>query len=290
MQAGRDSGKHLRNWKAPSVLPGFGLSFGITVSYLSLLILIPLAGIFIKSASLSWHEIGAILTSERILLAVWLSLWTALTAAIINVIFGFLVAWVLIRYDFPGKRFVDASIDLPFALPTAVAGLSLTALYAKNGWIGAIFAKYNIAIAYTPTGIIIALVFIGLPFVVRSIQPALSELDREVEEAAASLGAGRLTTFCKIILPAVLPSVLTGFALAFGRAIGEYGSVIFIAANLPFKTEIAPLMIVIQLEGTSPNRYANAATIGVMLLLLSFCVLLMINLLQSWNRRRYGQA
>lgn len=268
-----------------TVLPGFGLTLGLTLVWLSLIILIPLAGVFIRSAGLGFDAFAAIATDPRTFAALRLSFSAALAAAAINTIFGFLVAWVLVRYDFPGRRIVDAAIDLPFALPTAVAGLALTAIYAPNGWIGSLLTPLGIKVAYTSTGIVVALIFIGLPLVVRSVQPVLSDIDKEVEEAAATLGATRLQTVCRVLFPALLPPLLTGFALAFARGVGEYGSIIFIAGNLPYRSEIAPLLIVIRLEEFD---YAAATAIAAMMLSLSFVLLLIINLLQAWNRRRTG--
>ena len=271
--------------RSPSVLPGFGLTMGLTLTWLSLIILIPLAGVFIKSAGLGWEAFLALATDARTVAALKLSFGAALAAAAINTVFGLLVAWVLVRYDFPGRRIVDAAIDLPFALPTAVAGLALTALYAPNGWIGALLDPFGIKVAYTSAGIVIALVFIGLPFVVRTVQPVLADFDRELEEAAATLGASRLATVRRVVLPALLPPLLTGFALAFARGVGEYGSIIFIAGNIPYRSEIAPLLIVIRLE---EFNYAGATAIAAVMLVISFALLLVINLLQAWHRRRTG--
>jgi sulfate transport system permease protein len=269
------------------VLPGFGLSLGFTVVYLSLVILIPLAALMIESAGLGWNELARIATDERTVNAIWLSLWTALAAAAINVPFGVLVAWVMVRYRFPGRRLLDAAVDLPFALPTAVAGIALTALYGPNGWIGTQLAEWGIKVAYTPAGIIVALTFISLPFVVRTVQPLLEDLDRDVEEAAATMGASRLQTIRRVILPAVLPAIFTGFALAFARAMGEYGSVVFIAGNIPYVSEIAPLLIVIRLE---EYNYAGATTVAALMLTISFTLLVLINAAQAWTRRRYGHG
>jgi sulfate transport system permease protein len=269
----------------PSVVPGFGLTLGFSLAYLTLIILIPLAALLLRSASLGWPQFWAIATDARVLHALKLSFGASLLAALVNVVFGTVVAWVLVRYRFPGRRVVDAIVDLPFALPTAVAGIALTTLYAPRGWIGAIFAPLGVKIAYTPLGIVIALVFIGLPFVVRTVQPVMEEIDREVEEAAATLGAGRAQTLLRVLLPGLAPAITTGFALAFARAVGEYGSVIFIAGNLPLKTEIAPLLIVIKLE---EYNYAGATAIAAIMLAISFAMLFVINLLQSWSRRRYG--
>ncbi|MDQ8935681.1 sulfate ABC transporter permease subunit CysT [Acinetobacter rudis] len=269
------------------VLPGFGLSLGFTLAYLSFIVLIPLSAVFIKSMGIGWSGLWEILTSERILKSLQLSFSTALIAALINVVFGLLLAWCLVRYNFPGKRVVDALIDLPFALPTAVAGIALTALYAPTGWIGQYLEPIGIHVAYTPLGITLALIFIGIPFVVRTVQPVLSDLETELEEAASALGASRLQIVTKIILPILLPALLTGFALAFARGVGEYGSVIFIAGNQPFKTEIAPLMIISRLE---EYDFAGATTIAVMMLVISFAILFFINLLQAWASRRTGRT
>ena len=269
------------------VLPGFGLSLGFTLAYLSLIVLIPLSAVFIKSLDIGWAGLWEILSSERILKSLQLSFSTALLAAVINVIFGLLLAWCLVRYRFPGKRIVDALVDLPFALPTAVAGIALTSLYAPTGWVGQYLDPLGIQVAYTPIGITLALIFIGIPFVVRTVQPVLSDLETELEEAASALGANRLQIVTKIILPILFPALLTGFALAFARGVGEYGSVIFIAGNLPFKTEIAPLMIISRLE---EYDYAGATTIAVVMLLISFALLFLINLLQAWASRRTGRT
>ena len=269
----------------PSVVPGFGMALGFTLVYLTLIILIPLSGLAWRSAALGWHDFWAIATDPRVVQSLKLSFGASLLAAAVNVVFGSIVAWVLVRYRFPGRRIVDAMVDLPFALPTAVAGIALTALYSPKGWIGALFAPLGVKIAYTPLGIIIALVFIGLPFVVRTVQPVMEEIDKEVEEAAATLGASRFQTILRVLLPGLAPAIITGFALAFARAVGEYGSVIFIAGNLPFKTEISPLLIVIKLE---EYNYAGATAIAAVMLVLSFAMLLVINLLQSWSRKRYG--
>lgn len=269
------------------VLPGFGLSLGFTLAYLSIIVLIPISAVFIRSLGVGWDGLVKILTSERILAALQLSFSTALIAAIINVVFGLLLAWTLVRYSFPGKRIVDALVDLPFALPTAVAGIALTTLYSKNGWIGSYLEQFGIQIAYTSAGITLALIFIGLPFVVRTVQPVLSDLEVELEEASAALGANRLQTITKVILPILFPALLTGFALAFARGVGEYGSVIFIAGNQPYKTEIAPLLIISRLE---EYDYAGATTIAVVMLVISFILLLLINLLQSWASRRTGRT
>jgi sulfate transport system permease protein len=268
-----------------SVIPGFGITLGITLTWLSLLVLIPLAGLFIKSFELTPSHFWSIITQPRTLNALKLSFGLSFLAAIINMIFGLLVVWSLVRYDFPFRRVLDALVDIPFALPTAVAGISLTALFAENGWLGAPLATLGIKVAYTPLGILLALVFIGLPFVVRTVQPVLQDLDPELEEAAASLGASRLQTVTRVILPSLLPALLTGFALSFARAVGEYGSVIFIAGNLPNVSEIAPLLIVTRLE---EYRYADATAIAAVMLVASFVILLIINRLQRWSERRTG--
>lgn len=271
--------------RQPSVIPGFGLTLGFSLAYLTLIILIPLAALVWRSASLSGVEFLGILTDQRTLNALKISFGTALIAALINVVFGVIVAWVIVRYEFPGRRIIDAVVDLPFALPTAVAGIALAALYAPNGWIGQVLNLIGIKAAFNPTGIVIALVFIGLPFVVRTVQPIMEEIDREVEEAAATLGANRFQTLCRVLLPGLAPAILTGFALAFARGVGEYGSVIFIAGNIPYVSEIAPLLIVIRLE---EFNYAAATAIASIMLALSFAMLLVINLIQAWSRRRYG--
>ncbi|HEX2643324.1 MAG TPA: sulfate ABC transporter permease subunit CysT [Thermoanaerobaculia bacterium] len=265
-----------------SVLPGFGLSMGITLLYLSLLILIPLSTVFLRTATLHWEEFWRIISSPRTLAAYRLSLTAAFVAAVINGVFGLLVAWVLERYSFWGKRFIDSLVDLPFALPTAVAGIALATVYSKNGWLGQWLEPLGIHVAYTPLGIMVALTFIGLPFVVRTVQPVLSDLDLEVEEAAASLGANRLQVFRRIIFPELLPALATGFVLAFARALGEYGSVIFIAGNMPMKSEITPLLIMIKLE---QYDYAGATAVAMVFLLISFSLLFLINYL-AWRRTR----
>lgn len=270
-------------FRQPSVLPGFGLTFGFAVVYLSLVVLIPLAALFVRPWELGFDGVWETVTSPRVLSALRVSFGTAAIASLINAVFGLVVAWVLVRYEFPGKRVLDAFVDLPFALPTAVAGIALTALYAPNGWFGQYLEAAGIRVAFTPLGIIVALTFIGLPFVVRTIQPVLAEAERELEEVAATLGASRGQTFRRVILPAILPAWLTGVALAFARAVGEYGSVIFIAGNLPLVSEIAPLLIVIELE---QYDYAGAAAIGMAMLVLSFAILFCINLLQAWARSR----
>ncbi|HRO49401.1 MAG TPA: sulfate ABC transporter permease subunit CysT [Hyphomicrobium sp.] len=268
------------------VLPGFGLSLGFTLAYLSLIVLIPLSAVFIMAAGMGWDAYLAAATAPRVVASYKLSFGASLLAAAINVVFGLILAWGLVRYTFPGKKLVDALVDLPFALPTAVAGIALTAIYAQNGWIGQWLAPFDIRVAFTPIGIVIALVFIGLPFVVRTVQPVLEDLDAEFEEAAASLGAGRLQTFVRVVFPALVPALLTGFALAFARAVGEYGSVIFIAGNMPFVSEITPLMIITKLE---QYDYAGATAIASVMLILSFVLLLIINGLQAWSSRRGGR-
>jgi sulfate transport system permease protein len=267
----------------PSVIPGFRLAMGFTLVYLAAIVLVPLAALVWRAADLGPGDLVSLALDERTLAALKVSFGTALAAALFNVPFGLLVAWVLVRYDFPGRRMIDAMIDLPFALPTAVAGIALTALYAPNGWIGQFAAMAGVKIAFTPLGIVIALVFVGLPFIVRTVQPVLAEIDREEEEASASLGAGRLETVRRVILPALLPAILTGFALCFARCVGEYGSVIFIAGNIPYVSEIAPLLIVIKLEEFD---YAGATAIATVMLAISFVMLLVINLTQTWARGR----
>jgi sulfate transport system permease protein len=293
----------------PSVIPGFGLTFGYTLLYLSLIVLIPIIGLFLKAATTPLEQIVRIATSERTINALKISFGSSLLAALVNVVFGLLVAWVLVRYKFWGRRVLDAIVDLPFALPTAVAGIALSTLYAPKGWIGSLFnptgplqtwlhaqtwlpfglsqIEWNWKIAYTPSGIVIALIFIGLPFVVRTVQPVLEEFEQELEEAAATLGATRWQTISRIILPRLTPAVLTGFALAFARAVGEYGSVIFIAGNLPNVSEIAPVLIVIKLEEFDQP---GAAVIAAIMLILAFVLLLVINLIQAWSRRTFGDV
>lgn len=293
----------------PSVIPGFGLTFGYTLTYLSLIVLIPIAALFFKAASITPERFVAIATDARTLLALWTSFGSSFLAALVNVVFGLVVAWVLVRYKFFGRRVLDAVVDLPFALPTAVAGIALSSLYAPRGWIGSLFSptgpldswidaqqwlppavraiEIDWKIAYTPAGIVIALIFVGLPFVVRTVQPVLEEFEQELEEAAATLGANRWQTVSRVILPRLAPAVLTGFALAFARAVGEYGSVIFIAGNLPYESEIAPLLIIIRLEEF--NQPA-AAAIAAIMLVIAFLLLLIINLIQAWSRRRFGDV
>ncbi len=269
--------------KQKSILPGFGLTLGFTILYLSLLVLIPLSATFLKASSLSWSQFWHTVSSPRAVASYRLSFGASFIGAAINLFFGVLVAWVLVRYRFPGRRLLDAMVDLPFALPTAVAGIALTTIYAKNGWVGHYLDRLGIKAAYSPLGVVIALTFIGLPFVVRTVQPVLEDLDREVEEAAASLGANRWQTFSRVIVPAILPATLTGFALAFARAVGEYGSVVFISGNMPMHTEITPLLIITKLE---QYDYAGATAIAVVMLVVSFTLLLAINLLQKWSTQR----
>ena len=266
-----------------SVIPGFGITLGLSVFYLSLIVLIPLAGLVFKTAEMSLAEFWRAISDSRVLHAYKISFGLSLAAALINAVLGLVVAWVLVRYRFPLKKLVDSLVDLPFAMPTAVSGIALAALYAPNGWIGQYLAPFDIKVAFTPLGILVALVFIGLPFVVRTTEPVLADLDREVEEAAASLGASRLQTFLRVILPQVMPSLLTGFAMAFARALGEYGSVIFIAGNMPFVSEIVPLVIIIKLE---QYDYAGATAIALVMLIASFLMLFVINWLQKWSRSR----
>jgi sulfate transport system permease protein len=268
-------------------LPGFGLTFGYTILYLGLVVLVPLAALGLRASGLGFSGIAAVLADERVAAALRVSFGISLAAAAVNVVFGVIVAWVLTRYEFAGRRLLDAAVDLPFALPTAVAGLALSAIYAPNGWIGSLLAPLDIKVAFTPLGIAVALVFIGLPFVVRTLQPVLAELDSEIEEASATLGADRLQTIARVVLPPLRPAILTGFALAFARAVGEYGSVIFIAGNIPYVSEIAPLLIVQKLE---ENDYAGATAIATIMLLISFAILLAINLIQAWSRRRAGHV
>jgi sulfate transport system permease protein len=267
--------------------PGFGLTLGVTLSVTGLIVVLPLAALIVKASSLTWPAFVAIVTSERALSAFQLTFGAALLAALINALFGFVVAWVLVRYRFAGQRVVDALVDLPFALPTAVAGLTLTALYAKTGPLGAPLAELGVLVAFAPLGVVVALTFIGVPFVVRSVQPVLAGLDRSLEEAAASLGASRAQIFVRVVFPAVLPALLTGFALAFARAVGEYGSIVFISGNMPGRTEIAPLLIVTKLE---QYDYAGATAIAVVMLAVSFVMLLVTNGLMRWSAQRLGRA
>jgi sulfate transport system permease protein len=273
--------------KSFSVLPGFNLALGYTLLYLSIIVLIPLAAVFVKASEFSLAEFWAVVTADRVVASYKLSFGASLLAAIINMVFGLMLAWALVRYTFPGKKIVDALVDLPFALPTAVAGIALTALYAKNGWLGQfIEGELGIKVAFAPLGVLIALVFIGLPFVVRTVQPILEDLETELEEAAASLGANRWQTFRHVVLPILMPALLTGFALAFARAVGEYGSVIFIAGNIPMVSEITPLMIITKLE---QYDYTGATAIAVVMLIFSFIMLLAINGLQAWTAKRTGR-
>jgi sulfate transport system permease protein len=271
--------------KPRRVLPGFGLSLGVTITYLSLIVLIPLSAVFFKTATMGWERFWSVVASPRVIASYQLSFGAALLAAAINTVFGLLLAWSLVRYTFPGKKVVDALIDLPFALPTAVAGIALTALYAKNGWLGGLLEPLGVLVAFQPLGVLVALTFIGLPFVVRTVQPVLEDIDTELEEAAASLGAHRWQAFRHVVLPVLTPALLTGFALAFARAVGEYGSVIFIAGNLPMVSEITPLMIITRLEQFD---YAGATAIATVMLVFSFALLLAINGLQAWSAKARG--
>ena len=274
-------------FKEPSAIPGFGLALGYTLLYLGLIVLIPLAALLLKAGSLGFSGIWAIATEPRVLAALRLSFGLSLIAALVDSVFGVLVAWVLTRYRFPGRKLLDAAVDLPFALPTAVAGIALAGLYAPHGWIGAPLGWLGVTVAFTPLGIFIALVFVGLPFAVRMIEPLIAEIDREIEEASATLGASRAQTMRRIVLPMLTPAILTGFALAFARCVSEYGSVIFIAGNLPYVSEIAPLLIVIKLE---EYNYAGATGIAAVMLAVSFVTLFVVNLMQAWSRRRLGHV
>jgi len=274
-------------FKQPSALPGFGLALGYTLFYLGIVVLLPLAALVAEAAGLGLSGIWAVATEPRVLAALRISFGLAFAAALVDCVFGLLIAWVLTRYQFPGRKLLDAAVDLPFALPTAVAGIALATLYAPNGWIGGILAEVGIKVAFTPAGIFIALVFVALPFTVRTVQPLIAEIDRSVEEVSATLGASRLQTIARIIIPMLAPAVLTGFALAFARSVSEYGSVIFIAGNLPYKSEIAPVLIVIKLE---EFNYPGATAIAVIMLGLAFVILFAINLIQAWSRRRLGHA
>jgi sulfate transport system permease protein len=267
-----------------SVLPGFGLSLGFTLAYLGLVVLVPLSAAFLKTAGMSWDEFVSAVASPRVLASYRLSFGASFAAGLVNAVFGLIVAWVLVRYSFPGRRVVDALVDLPFALPTAVAGIALTAIYSKNGWVGQWLEPHGIKVAFTGMGVFVALTFVSLPFVVRTLQPVLEELEPEIEEASASLGANRGQTIARVIVPELLPTLLTGFALAFARALGEYGSVIFISGNMPMRTEITPLLIITKLE---QYDYRGATAIAVVLLVVSFVMLLLINLLQKWSRRHH---
>ena len=266
-------------------LPGMGLTLGYSVVYLSLIVLVPFSALFLKTASGGWGHFWETVTAPRVVASYWVSFGLSLFAALVNGVFGFIAAWVLVRYRFPGRRILDAIVDLPFALPTAVAGIALTAIYAPNDWIGALLKPWGVSVAFTQVGIFVALTFIGLPFVVRTLQPVIQNLSEDVEEAAACLGAGRWQTFRRVIFPALLPSTLTGVTLAYGRAVGEYGSVVFIAGNLPFKTEITPLLIISKLE---QYDYSGAAALGFVMLVVSFFVLLASNGLQAWDNNRKG--
>ena len=274
-------------FRKPSVLPGFGLTFGFTTFFLSALVLLPLAALVFKTSSLTWQEFVGVMLDERAVASYRLSFGAALLAAVVNAVFGFIVAWSLVRYDFPGRRLVDAVIDLPFALPTAVSGIALATVFSPTGWLGQKLALAGVQVAYTWVGVVVALILIGLPFVVRSVQPALVEVQRDLEDAAETLGASPWQVFRRIVLPAVMPAILTGFTLAFARGIGEYGSVVFISGNLPFKTEITPLLIVIKLE---QYDYSAAAALGFIMLVMSFVMLFAINLVQTWARRRQVAA
>lgn len=269
-----------------NVIPGFGITLGFTLAYLGLIVLIPLSAVIWKTTDLTLAQFWATISEPRVVASLKLSFGASLIAAGVNAVFGLILAWSLVRYSFPGKKIVDTLVDLPFALPTAVAGIALTAIYAKNGWLGQYLEPLGIKIAFTPIGIMVALIFIGLPFVVRTVQPVLEDLDKEIEEAAASLGANRAQTVFKVVLPIILPALLTGFALAFARAVGEYGSVIFIAGNLPMVSEIAPLMIITKLE---QYDYSGATSIAVVMLFLSFILLLVVNTLQAWTAKRTGR-
>ncbi|AWI87287.1 sulfate ABC transporter permease subunit CysT [Methylobacterium sp. DM1] len=277
--------KPRRRFRQRSVIPGFGITFGYTLTCLGVIVLLPLAALVVKASGLGFSGIWEVATDPRVASALRVSFGVSLLAALTASIFGGIVAWVLTRYDFPGRKLADAVVDLPFALPTAVAGIALASLYAPNGLVGEQLAKVGIEAAYTPVGIFIAMVFIGLPFAVRTVQPLIAEIDKEVEEASAILGASRITTLTRVVLPPLIPAVLTGFALAFARGVGEYGSIIFIAGNLPYVSEIAPLLIVIKL---SEFDYAGASAIAVIMLAISFVTLLAINLIQAWSRRRFG--
>jgi sulfate transport system permease protein len=274
-------------FRQPSILPGFGLTLGFTTFFLSVIVLLPLAALVFKGSAMTLEKFLDVLLDPRAIASYKLSFGAALLAALVNAIFGVIVAWTLVRYDFPGRRLVDALIDLPFALPTAVSGIALTAVFAPNGWLGTKLATVGVQVAYTWIGVVVALILIGLPFVVRSVQPALIEVQRDLEDAAETLGAGPFMIFYRIILPAVLPALVTGFTLAFARGIGEYGSVVFISGNLPMKTEITPLLIVIKLEQFD---YLGAAALGLAMLIMSFVMLFAINLVQAWGRRRHVQA
>jgi sulfate transport system permease protein len=269
-----------------SVLPGFDLALGITLLYISLIVLVPLSAAFLRTTELTWPQFVDTVTSPRVVASYKLTFGSSLAASVVNAVFGLLVAWVLVRYNFPGKRIVDALVDLPFALPTAVAGIALTGLYASNGWIGQYLEPLGVKVAFSPNGVFVAMTFIGLPFVVRTVQPILEDVSAELEEAAATLGASRWQTFSKVIFPILMPALITGFSLAFARALGEYGSIIFIAGNMPMISEITPLLIITKLE---QYDYAGATAIAVVMLVMSFVLLLAINALQSWARKRQGK-
>jgi sulfate transport system permease protein len=275
------------SFRQPSILPGFGLTLGFSTFFLSAIVLVPLAALVMKTATMGWDDFIGVLTDPRAVASYRLSFGASMLAATLNSVFGFIIAWTLVRYEFPGRKLIDALIDMPFALPTAVSGIALTAVFADNGWIGQYLEPFGIKVAYTWIGVVVALTLIGLPFVVRSVQPAIAEVQRDLEDAAEILGAGRFTIFRRIVLPTVMPALATGFTLAFARAVGEYGSVIFIAGNLPMRTEITPLLIVIKLEQFD---YAGAAALGFIMLTMSFVMLLSINLLQAWGRRRLVAA
>jgi sulfate transport system permease protein len=274
-------------FKQPSALPGFGLALGYTIFYLGIIVLLPLAALMAEAAGLGFGGIWAVATETRVLAALRVSFGLAFAAALVDCVFGLLIAWVLTRYQFPGRKLLDAAVDLPFALPTAVAGISLATLYATNGWIGAVFAELGIKIAFAPAGIFVALVFVALPFTVRTVQPLIAEIDRSIEEVSATLGASRWQTVRYVIVPMLWPAMLTGFALAFARSVSEYGSVIFIAGNIPYVSEIAPVLIVIKLE---EFNYPGATAIAVIMLAIAFVVLFAINLIQAWSRRRFGHG
>ncbi|MDY6944661.1 MAG: sulfate ABC transporter permease subunit CysT [Pseudomonadota bacterium] len=275
------------SFRQPSILPGFGLTLGFSTFFLSAIVLVPLAALVMKTATMGWDDFIRVLTDPRAVASYRLSFGASMLAATLNSVFGFIIAWTLVRYEFPGRKLIDALIDMPFALPTAVSGIALTAVFAENGWFGQYLVPFGIKVAYTWIGVVVALTLIGLPFVVRSVQPAIAEVQRDLEDAAETLGAGRFTIFRRIVLPTVMPALATGFTLAFARAVGEYGSVIFIAGNLPMRTEITPLLIVIKLEQFD---YAGAAALGFIMLTMSFVMLLSINLLQAWGRRRLVAA
>jgi sulfate transport system permease protein len=285
MLAGAVSPAGRRRRPPRSILPGFGISLGFTVAYLGLIVLVPLAAAFLRTAGMGLHEFVAAISSPRVVAAYRLSFGASFAAGLVNMVFGLLVAWVLVRYPFPGKRIVDAIVDLPFALPTAVAGIALTSLYSSDGWVGRFLEPMGLKVAFTWTGVFVALTFIGLPFVVRTVQPVLQDLEPEIEEAASTLGANRLQAITRVLLPEIAPSLLTGFALAFARALGEYGSVVFISGNMPMKTEIVPLLIITKLE---QYDYRGATAIAVVMLVSSFILLLLINLLQKWNQRHHA--